>query len=247
MPSVSRFNSLEREKIVKWAQEVLWSKEQQGAPGRQYLLEKRQIKEKTARMFNIGYVPQSKHQLANRVIFPVYDASNNLIAVSSRAVDDNDTKLPKYWHEQYNKSFYLYGMNLAKERARQKGFIILVEGNFDVVKAHDEGLTNVVGLMGTTVSDYHLAILLRYCENVIFCFDNDENKAGEKAGEKISYKLKFYNSPVENGTLNIVNFSVMKLPKEKDPDEFIKKNGIIAFKTLVKKELEKINGYPILS
>jgi len=131
--AVSQFDIVEREKILTLAQETLWSKP--GESGRKYLLETRKIKENTAKRFKLGYVPSNVgHQLANRVIFPIFDSSDNLIALSSRQIDNSKSDLPVYWHERFNKSFYLYGSNVAKQRIREVGFaVICVEGNQDIL------------------------------------------------------------------------------------------------------------------
>jgi len=73
--------------------------------------------------FGLGYIPLDvKHQLAGRIIFPVFDPSENLICVSSRFIHKTDTFLPRYWHESYEKDFHLYGIHLSKHSMRRAGF-----------------------------------------------------------------------------------------------------------------------------
>lgn len=240
MLTLPRFDALERDKIVKGAQETLWS--DAGKVGREYLLDKRGIKEETAKKFNLGYVPKCSHQLSNRIIFPIYDSTDHLIALSSRKLTDDK---PVYWHERYNKSFYLYGLNISKSRILEKKFVIITEGNIDVLQCHNYGLTNVVGLLGTSISDIQIATLLRYCDRMIFIFDNDENKAGEKAGQRVRDKMKYYSSSYvcqdeyednyRGGVLDKIGF--VTLTDAKDTDEYIKKFGIMPLKVLIKKAL----------
>ena len=231
----ARFDLLEREKLVEGSQKALWSNE--GKLGQEYLFEKRRLHEATIRKFCLGYVPSNtNHQLANRIIFPIYDPSGNLVAVSSRSLGGY-SPLPVYWHESFNKSFYLYGMNVSKDKIRKTGFVTVCEGNFDVIKCHDQGFTNVVGLLGTSFNETHIPVLLRYCENVIFVFDNDDNQAGQKAGKKTHKMLSEYNS---QGT-SLLNFRFVHIEGANDPDEYIDKYGILSLKQMVKKERDELN------
>jgi DNA primase len=230
----SQFDIVEREKIVKWSIDSLWSKD--GIEGREYLFDKRKINEDIAKTFRLGYVPRcAENILAGRIIFPIFDTSNNLISIGSRVIDDEvKTFLPTYWHEVYRKSFYLYGLNFAKDEIRKKGYAVVVEGNFDVITSHKEGMKNTVGLMGTAISEFQIALLLRYCEKVIFVFDKDENKAGEKASERVRKKFGQY-----NGSYSLIDVGFVKLQDFGDPDEFIIKSGILSYKKLIEAELTK--------
>ena len=112
---LKRFDSLERKKILEKSQECLWSKE--GEPGLEYLTQKRNLSIEICKQFQLGFMPSFvPHMLNNRIIFPIIDSSNNLVSLSSRFIgDQSDTSLPVYWHEAYEKSFYLYGVNIAKK------------------------------------------------------------------------------------------------------------------------------------
>ena len=105
-----RFDSAERREIVEKSQQCLWSVE--GKPAIDYLHEKRQLSDRVVRAFGLGYLPSDlKHQLAGRIVFPFYDASGNLVVVSSRLIS-GDSELPVYWHESYEKSFFgRFGLN----------------------------------------------------------------------------------------------------------------------------------------
>jgi len=244
---VSRFDILERKKIIEWSQFTLWNKE--GEIGLNYLIQERKLKKETIKKFNLGFVPPDvNHQLANRIIFPIFDSSNHLIAICSRLIHNEKSDLPIYWHEEFNKSFYLYGMNLSKESIRNKKYTIITEGNFDVIKCHDEGLFNVVGLLGSTISDIQLSVILRYCENVIFIFDNDENLSGQKGSAKTKKKIEQYSSVLNSNheyknasRLNLLNSYFVSLPNcNTDPDSFIRKHGISSLKSLVRKGIDSI-------
>ncbi len=127
-----RFSVVERSIIVENSQKCLGTHE--GKPGLDYLLNERGLSEDVIRLFSIGYIPSNVgHQLAGRVILPIYDPSRNLIAVSSRAVEDS-YELPVYWHESYEKSFYLYGIQSAKEK------ISRLPNGIYLVSTHNHGL-----------------------------------------------------------------------------------------------------------
>lgn len=230
----SQFDIVEREKIFKWSVETLWG--QDGLAGREYLIDKRKISEDTAKLFQLGYVPHNANNiLAGRIIFPIFDTSDHLIAIGSRAIEAKNSSLPVYWHETYKKSFYLFGMNLTKNHIRQRKHVVVCEGNFDVIKCYDEGLTNIVGLMGTSISNFQIALLLRYCEEAVFIFDNDENKAGEKASVRTKKKFEQY-----VGTESALMYTYyIKLEGSKDPDEYVRNYGISSLKKLIKDELNK--------
>lgn len=128
-----RFEVVERHDIVERSEKFLWT--DGGEPGLRYLLG-RGLTKGTIKKFRLGYIPNgANHQLHGRVIMPLYDASNNLIAVTSRLTRQpkTDDFLPVYWHESYEKSFYLYGLNIAKTVMREWGFGIIVEGQFDTM------------------------------------------------------------------------------------------------------------------
>jgi len=247
---INRFNILEREKIVEWSQKSLWDDE--GKNGRNYLFNERDVSATTVRTFKLGYIPANvTHQLANRIIFPIYDASDNLVAVGTRLISGN-SNLPVYWHEQYPKSFYLYGINSAKKRIRETGFTVVCEGNFDVLQCYDKNLRNVVGLMGTTMSEMQISLLLRYCENVIFIFDNDVNLSGQKGCKKVMKKFNSYSSALnardeyeKRSRIDLLNIGFVQLPDcPSDPDDFIRKNGILPLKKLIKKGLSDLSTTP---
>ncbi|MHA2279368.1 MAG: toprim domain-containing protein [Promethearchaeota archaeon] len=243
-----RFSLVEREEIVKKAHSCLWT--DSGKPGREYLTSQRGLSEDTIREFQLGYIPVFvAHQLRGRVILPLFDPSDNLITVGSRAVDSESYFLPVYWHESYEKPFYLYGINRARESIRQFGFVLVVEGQFDVLQLHNHGVRNVVGLCGNKMSDVQISIIQRYGSEIVLLLDTDENQAGQRGADKILSQSASY----DYSTLSwsIINFPVpintaepqimasrpivsVGLPENSDPDEFVRIHGIEALKKIVK-------------
>lgn len=238
----TRFSLVERNEIVNLSQAGLWTTE--GKPGLDYLINERKLTQPIIKKFNLGYIPKEiNHQLAGRIILPIYDASNNLIAVSSRRIVESDNALPKYWHESYEKQFHLYGLNVAKETMRKTGWCILTEGQMDVLQLHKFGVTNAIAVCGVNLSRMQLANILRYCDKIIVIFDKEENKSGEKgiykilsqkildmpAGEAYNYKIKPVYFDNETGKMDV--------------DLFLRTYGLQPLKTKiqkVKKELDDI-------
>lgn len=256
----SRFSLVEREEILVRSENCLWS--DKGKPGRDYLLTTRQLSESVIKKFRLGYVPlTAKHQLNGRIVFPFFDPSGNLIAISTRYIHEDEPFLPVYWHESYEKSFYLYGMHVAKDAIVREGYNCIVEGQIDVLQCHNHGMDNVVGICSTNFSDMQLSVIYRYCDEIIIAFDRDVNQSGQKATERALDKA---NSFYQNGNLNrqcddpkfkpcyikssnlwakrkiaSIDFGV-----NADPDEFIKEYGIEPLKNLITKKVEELrNGY----
>ena len=221
MKITRRFGIVERQDIVEKASECLWTDE--ATEARQYLVDKRNLSEDVIKEFRLGYIPENvNHQLQGRIILPLFDASGNLISVTSRLIrQPNETDiLPVYWHEAYEKSFYLYGINVAKTFMRKWRFAIVVEGQFDVLQLNESGLQNSVALCSTNLSDFQLAVIYRYCDEVVLLLDNDQ--AGNKASDKI---LKKYTKH------SIDRVSVNGLT---DADEFIRNRGFAPLRSQIK-------------
>ena len=240
-----RFSDVERANIVELAHKCVFTED--GKPGLEYLTDKRGLKKETIIEFKLGYIPDFiDHQLKNRIIFPLYDPSGNLIAVHSRTISDNDSSLPKYWHEGFEKSFYLYGMHLARDAIRKFNWCLVVEGQFDILQLFNYGVRNVVALSGNKMSQVQMSVIRRYCDEVVLLLDRDENKAGQRGSEKIM-EDRFCDFGRFNLTKSSSNESVfikekilsVTLPENSDPDEFIRKHGINTLKNIIKgKRLE---------
>lgn len=253
-----RFSLVEREEVVSKACRCLWS--DSGEPGRKYLLEKRGLSEEIAKVFQLGYIPIFvKHQLRGRIILPLFDPSRNLVAISSRSVFESEKKsLPVYWHESYQKPFYLYGIENARKESRRANFIIVVEGQFDALQLHNNGIRNVVALCGNKMSDVQISVINRYCQEIVLILDKDANFSGQRGAEKIvansTYELsmslgeraKFpipwhQQKRVSTARRKILSIA---LPENSDPDEFIKKHGVMELRKIIKgKRSEFTNRY----
>ena len=144
----------------------------------------------------------------NRLIFPIIDEDNNVVAFSGRKIDDQDDKLPKYLNSKeslvFKKSSIIYNYN----NARKFDSIIIVEGFMDVISLAKIGYDNAVALMGLYISK-NLVDKLKNHKEILLCLDNDQ--AGLNATMKlISIFLK-----------NNINAYVIVNEETKDVDEII--------------------------
>lgn len=152
----------------------------------------------------------------DRVIFPVADSNGKIVGFSARVAPGGDESQAKYVNtpetEVYHKSRILYGLNSAKQAMRQQDFVLLVEGNMDVIASAQAGIKNTVAVSGTALTPEQVGIIKRYTNKVKMLFDMDS--AGENATKK-SIKLCFEKD---------VEVQVVKLPAGKDAAELAQKD-----------------------
>ena len=115
----------------------------------------------------------------NRLIFPIRDIQGHLAGFGGRALDDST---PKYLNTPqgpvFNKGGILYGLHKAVEQIREAE-VVVVEGYMDVIGTHQQGFTNVVASMGTSMTEAQVALLRRLARTVILALDPDV--AGQEA------------------------------------------------------------------
>lgn len=140
--------------------------------------------------FSAFFCEKPKNRLYNRACFPIFDIENHMVGFCGRSVNG---QTPKWLFHPYNipisKTFF--GIDHAKECIKITKTVILVEGQLDVVKMHEIGVTNTVGIFGVNLSDHQIKALLKLgVLFVILCLDPD--KAGEKGVSKIEAKCSSY-------------------------------------------------------
>jgi len=150
-----------------------------------------------------------------RLQIPLCDPSGRVIGFTARLLEDNPSA-PKYVNTPatplYDKSRHVYGLHLAKEAIRKSKFVVLAEGNLDVIQSHQAGVRQVVATAGTALTEPHLKALSRLTGDIRLSFDAD--KAGIAATERaipVAAKVG-------------VQLSIITIPSGKDPDELIKQN-----------------------
>jgi len=233
---------------------------EEGKVGLEYFKE-RKISPSTIRKYGLGYAPDNfdylkKHmnklgfsddelleaglcvakndriydKFRGRVMFPIIDLRGNVIAFGGRiinAVEKDGYKPPKYLNSAetpvFNKGKNLFSLNLAKKDSASQ--CILCEGYMDVISVYQAGVTNIVATLGTALTENQAKLLMKYSGEIILCYDSDE--AGQAATKR---GIEIINSV--GGRCR-----VMKLKGSKDPDEYIKNNGIELFRKAIKDAL----------
>ena len=180
-----------------------------------------------AELLDAGLVKKGKNggvydTFRNRLVFPVIDVRGSVIGFSGRILGDGE---PKYLNSPdtlvFNKSRNLFALNLAKKTKRD--YLILAEGNVDVVALHQAGFDCAVASLGTSLTPEQARLMSRYTKNVVIAYDSDG--AGVKAAQRAIGILEKTGMGVK----------VLRMDGAKDPDEFIKKRGGDAFELLIDK------------
>ena len=173
----------------------------------------------------------------NRVMFPIYNTQNQIVAFGGRVMDDSK---PKYLNSAetpiFNKSATLFGMNIAQNT--RTNYYIVCEGYMDVISLHQAGFTNAVAPLGTALTQAHLPQLSQHIVNkkvnrtdgIVLAFDSDE--AGQKAIRRAINKIKLEDR---------LSARVLDMTPHKDPDAFIKDLGRDAFRLRINQAIDADN------
>ena len=180
-----------------------------------------------ATLNKIGLSSDDHDVYIDRIMFPLYDVSGQVVGFSGRIYKDID--MNKYLNtketEIFKKGEMLYHYHIAREECRNKNYVIVMEGFMDVIRASTIGIRNTVALMGTALTEEQINLLKRLSNNIILCLDGDN--PGVEATLKIGDHL------IKNG----IEPKVIPLPNPEDPDSFILKNGKDRFINLVENAL----------
>ncbi|MBR2994679.1 DNA primase [Candidatus Saccharibacteria bacterium] len=208
----------------------------------EYVFYKRNLNRKTVAEFKIGYAPASGKALIevlqkrgynlnelevagllnrfktdlfrDRMMVPFIDTSGNVIGFTARILKQGE---PKYLNTPetllFNKSRFVFGLYQAKETIRREGYVVIVEGNMDVISSHQAGVKSAVATSGTAMTEQHLKILSNLTSDIRLAYDGDA--AGIKATERAIMLA---------GDLGIDLTVISDYHGAKDPDELIQKD-----------------------
>jgi len=163
--------------------------------------------------------------LGGRLIIPVIDQFNNVVAFDGRRIDG--IKEQKYINTKETAVFYkgrtLFNINNLKKVKNEKGItdVIIVEGHLDVVTVYQAGFCNVVASMGTALTKDQARIIKRYTDKVYISYDGDF--AGQKATVRGLEILQ------DEG----LEVKIVSLPNGSDPDDVIKEKGADGYRELL--------------
>lgn len=156
----------------------------------------------------------------NRLIIPIKDAQGRIVAFGGRTLDNSVQ--PKYLNSPetaiYTKGQHLFGWNIAQNFTKVQKQVLLLEGYFDVIQAHAQGINYAVGSLGTALTKEQASILYgsNLARRIILGFDNDA--AGERA---LLAAIKVFQ---ENRFSHKLDLRVLSLSNYKDIDEYLLKN-----------------------
>ena len=155
-----------------------------------------------------------KDLFRGRMMIPLMDQGGQVIGFTGRIIG-NVPNAPKYLNTPqtllYDKGRHIFALSQAKEAIRKSGFVVMVEGNLDVVSSHQAGVAQTVATAGTSMTENHLKAVKRLTGDVRLCYDSD--KAGVAATERA----------IELASHEGVELTIISLPDgAKDPDELIK-------------------------
>jgi len=208
----------------------------------EYVFYKRNLNRGTVAEFRIGYSPADGKSLKNvlmkrgyneaelkaagllnqyggdmfrgRMMVPFFDNSGNIIGFTARILDKGE---PKYLNTQetvlFNKSRFVFGLYQAKEAIRKNGFVVIVEGNMDVISSHQAGVKEAVATSGTAMTTEQLKMLANLTSDIRLAYDGDA--AGVKATER-AIEIA--------GNMGIDLTVISDYHGAKDPDELIQKD-----------------------
>jgi DNA primase len=173
----------------------------------------------TEEMKRAGLVVERQRREADmfrgRIMIPLSDSRGQVVGFTARLLED-EPNAPKYINTPqtitYDKSRNVFGLDLAKDAIRRQGFVVVVEGNMDVIASHQAGVTNVVASAGTAMTEQHLRELKRFTGDIRLSFDAD--RAGLAATERVI--------PVAQKVE--VSLRIITIKDAKDPDELIRKD-----------------------
>ena len=208
----------------------------------EYVFYKRNLNRSAVQEFKIGYSPKDGKALVtalkkrgfteaeldsagllnrfktdlfkDRMMVPFIDTTGNVIGFTARIINQGE---PKYLNTPetllFNKSRFIFGLYNAKESIRRSGFVVIVEGNMDVISSHQAGVKEAVATSGTAMTEQHLKILSKLTTDIRLAYDGDA--AGVKATERAIMMA---------GDLGLDLTVISDYHGAKDPDELIQKD-----------------------
>lgn len=208
----------------------------------EYVFYKRNLHRTTVKEFKIGYAPGSGKALVNvlekrgftideldtagllnrfktdlfrdRMTVPFIDTTGSVIGFTARVTGKSE---PKYLNTPetllFNKSKFIFGLYQAKEFIRRSGYVVIVEGNMDVISSHQAGVKEAVATSGTAMTEQHIKALSKLTSDIRLAYDGDA--AGIKATERAIMMA---------GDLGIDLTVISDYHGAKDPDELIQKD-----------------------
>ncbi|MCX8053248.1 MAG: DNA primase [Armatimonadetes bacterium] len=158
----------------------------------------------------------------DRLIFPIFDTSDRVIAFGGRTLGDDPAKyLNSPETPIFSKNRTLYGLNWARRAIGNEDRVIVVEGYMDAIAAQEAGFENTVATMGTALTEEHVNVLARFTNNAVLAFDADSaGMAAALRGSPFFERAGF-------------NVRILSMPKGEDPDSLLRSGDRSLFASLI--------------
>jgi DNA primase len=161
----------------------------------------------------------------NRLIFPIRDERDTIVAFGGRILSQDEKNEPKYLNSPetpvYHKGRMLYQYAVARQACRKVRQVLLVEGYMDLLAFHAKGFHRVAATLGTALTSQQVQLLSRMCDEVVLAYDGDD--AGERA---MLRALPLF-------LLEELSVSCIRFPDGLDPDDYLKKFGLAELERLI--------------
>lgn len=185
------------------------------APGNDFLFNHFAAKQQLNQARQLGLIGEKADKYFRRVVYPLRDVSGLICGFAGRDITGNS---PAKWINPkenilFNKSKYLYGLDIARLKATNSGSVFLVEGYNDAISLQLAGIINTAAINGTALTDKHIHLLKRLKATNVYLF-LDPDKAGVNAAIKIVPQLLKSNFGVKIIQVN-----------DQDPDDFVREHG----------------------
>ena len=213
-----------------------------------YLVDDRKLNIDTINKFKIGYFPANyeipepirylntygaedpndySYSIKNKIIVPILNDTGCPLGFATRTPSADNYGKIKWWNTPFKKSECLYGLFNSKRHIFKLNKVYIVEGQIDMIMLYQSKIKNVVAIMGTAFSEYHMGLILRYCDNI--CFGLDADSAGFNSLALSLKKIRDIKDIVKFSKISYMSF-----PDGLDPDEYVSINGKDSFYELEK-------------
>lgn len=167
----------------------------------------------------------------DRVMFPIRDMQGRTVAFGGRILPQaSGNERAKYWNSPespiFSKSHLMYGLEMARDGFKRTNRAVVVEGYTDCILAHQAGLDNFVGTLGTALTNEHVSVLKRFVREVVLIYDGDQ--AGQNATERSLPRF----------LAQEVDLRILTLPEDLDPADALQLHGVEWFEDLLKNAVE---------
>ncbi len=163
-------------------------------------------------------IPVPYDRFRDRVIFPITDLRNRVIAFGGRALEADVPA--KYLNSPetplFHKGATLYNMAAARAAAHKGAPVVAVEGYVDVIAMVQAGYEATVAPLGTSLTTEQLELLWRLSEEPTLCFD------GDAAGRRAAYRGVDLALPLLRPGKSL---KFASLPDGHDPDDLLRAGG----------------------